>query len=132
MLGFSSQELVIVQTARPNVLLIGGDAEVEAGLCLLARIVRQPMVCSRPPALTFPAKCDGSLVLREADALDASGQRQLLEWLTNTKPSPQIITTCSTPLFALVQGGAFMAALYYRLNAVTLILAPKEMAAVAG
>jgi hypothetical protein len=44
MLGFSSQELVIVQTARPNVLLIGGDTEVEAGLRLLAPIVRQPTV----------------------------------------------------------------------------------------
>jgi hypothetical protein len=71
MLGFSSQELVIVQTARPNVLLISGDAEVEAGLCLLARIVRQPMVCSRAPALTLPDPSQSSstrlLVRRRCD-----------------------------------------------------------------
>ena len=132
MLGFSSSELAFVQTARPNVMLIGEEADVEEGLRLLARVVRQPMACSRAPAFTLPAPFDGSLVLRDADALDVSNQQRLLNWLANTKPSPQIITTCSTPLFSLVQSGAFAATLYYRLNAITLILTPREVSAVAG
>jgi hypothetical protein len=125
-LGFSSQERVILQTARPNVLLIGGDAEVEEVLRGLDRIIRRPVVCSRASALTLPAKFDGSFVVRDAEALDMSGQQRLLEWLASTEPSPQVITTSLTPLFPLVQRGAFADALYYRLNQVTLILTPRR------
>jgi transcriptional regulator of acetoin/glycerol metabolism len=56
--------------------------------------------------------------------LDAKQQIHLLHWLDliNERLQVQVVSTTSEPLFPLVQTGAFLADLYYKLNIVLIDL----------
>jgi transcriptional regulator of acetoin/glycerol metabolism len=49
--------------------------------------------------------------------LTAGDQARLLVWMEDNRPT-RVIARASSPLFPLVQQGAFSAPLYYRLNTV--------------
>ena len=71
-----------------------------------------------------PQPVDGTLVLLEVARLNGKQQAQLLQWLDQSDPRPQvqIVSTTSRPLFSLVESGAFLADLYYKLNIVRMDL----------
>jgi transcriptional regulator of acetoin/glycerol metabolism len=58
------------------------------------------------------------VVLRDIDALDASSQVLLLDWLENHAGGRSIISTASASLLPLVEAGLFDRRLYYRVNTV--------------
>lgn len=107
---------------KANLLLVGGEAEVTQALRVLEPMLHQPRLSGQASALALPAGFNGTFILRGAQQLDVNDQQRLLDWLAGTTCPPQVITTCSTPLFPLVQRGAFAAALYYRLNVITVVL----------
>ena len=53
-----------------------------------------------------------------------TNRQQLLQWLDqiNERLHVQVVSTTSEPLFPLVQTGAFLADLYYKLNVVLMDL----------
>ena len=62
-----------------------------------------------------------TLILTEADTLDAGGQRRLTRWMNEPRNAQtQIISLTSVDFLALVEAGRFDADLFYRLNTIHL------------
>ena len=72
--------------------------------------------------LLLPRHPAGTLVLQGADMLTPSAQQQLFAWLDSEARSTRVLTTTPRPLFPLVESGAFLAKLYYRLNMLLLLV----------
>jgi transcriptional regulator of aromatic amino acid metabolism len=106
---------------RPNILVecssVSYDAVVDHLMSLCARPVR---TCALPGPLALPATKDGTLLLRDAAALSLSQQVQLYDWLSIGCANLQVISLTTLPLRELVEDGAFLEGLYYRLNVIRL------------
>ena len=113
--------------ARPNLLLVGESPATDAMLLALTPHLDKPIRQYRPEAgVPVPQPRDGALVLLEVNRLDAEQQAQLSRWLGRFDESGrvQVVSTASAQLFSLVETGAFLASLYYRLNVVRMDLTP--------
>ena len=87
---------------------------------LLMSELAAPVVVWRPgERLMLPqAAQTGTLLLHDVGALSLHDQRYLIEWLERAAGQTQVVSTTPQPLLPLVQSGAFLARLYYRLNTV--------------
>jgi transcriptional regulator of acetoin/glycerol metabolism len=109
---------------RVNLLVVGPCGAVEE---LLARVVdgSEGANSTWRPGHPFdlPAIAPfGTMVLRDVDTLMLDDQRRLLEWL-ELAAGIQVISTASAPVLSLVDAGAFLQRLYYRLNTIYIDLA---------
>ena len=105
------------------------DYSVQVVISSLLPCVQSPIQYWDPLVIREPvASGYGTLVVWELDRCDAEQQQWLLTWLS-TRPEPaQVISTASSHLFARVAYGAFLDALYYRLNTVRVELTnPTEL-----
>jgi hypothetical protein len=108
--------------SRANAIIVGTE---EAALGVWTAVwpsLQKPIHWVEAGRLTLPRRSAGTLILQGADALTASDQRELFEWLEGDARATRILTTARRPLFPLVEGGSFLEALYYRLNVVLLVL----------
>ena len=108
----SLDEWRVILSSRPNVLIEGPEAAIEAMLRALRPHCREPLSYwgdalgdQRPP----------TLIVRDAPALTATDQQRLLRWLDQGERS-QVLSTSTQSLFFLVERGQFLADLFYRLN----------------
>lgn len=116
-------------TVRPNVLVIGPVALVEAMLSAITAMLFTP-VCywtSDVPLSTLGA--ERTVVIRDVATWCLDRQEALLTWLSQPNRRPQIIATSSIKIFPLVTQGLFLEALYYRLNTILLDVGRAELAA---
>jgi hypothetical protein len=114
--GVAADDWHVLQTARPNVLLIGTDAAVDGFLELLRPRFLPPIIevaCSR---FSLPAPSPATLILREIPGLDAAGQQQLFAWMSGSDRRIQVVSTSPCPLYPLVERQQLDASLYYSLN----------------
>jgi len=106
---------------RPNVLVIGEPDRCDAVVSALLLESPKPVYEWAGQTLV-PAHADAAcLVIRDVATL--SREQQNAFWLWLSAPAVHhlpFISTSSIPIFPLVQRGAFMEDLYYRLN--TLVL----------
>ena len=111
----------MLQGRYPNVLVMGPRAATRAFILSITPSLRSPirlLDCSG--RLDLPTE-SGTIVLKDVDALSRSEQERLTQWLdTALPPSWQMIALTTIPLYHRVQTGAFLDALYYRLNIVHL------------
>jgi hypothetical protein len=107
---------------RPNVLVIGDPDTCDAVVSALVLQSPKP-VCEWRGETPLPAHADAPCVLiRDVATLSRDQQEAFWFWLSAADVHhPQFISTSSIPVFPLVERGAFMEDLYYRLN--TLVLA---------
>lgn len=115
------QDWLLLQATHPNALIIGADSVVNQALSALRNDYRQPavtVVATNP--LTLPSRdvAWGTLILRDVLGLSLNGQQQLLAWLDNAHADTQVIATADQSPWPDVERGAFLSALYYRLNIV--------------
>ena len=75
---------------------------------------------------SLPHEFSGTLIFEHASTAPDEQQRSLLEWLSQGTRRVQVISTTETPLFALVQRGAFLDRLFYQLNTLYLDLGCAE------
>lgn len=102
---------------RPNILLVGPAAFTDAALRLIAPLVQGPVAWWMPQDKhAIPTSALATLFIAGVNAADADQQRQLCHWLDTCPDRVQVVSTAVTPLFPLIQVGAFLDALYYRLN----------------
>jgi hypothetical protein len=120
--GVAEDEWHVLQTARPNVLLIGADRTVAGFLDLLLPLLRHPITRSRDGARILPEHLGGTLILHDVGRLDEDGQRGVSLWLAESNRDTQVISTASCPLYPLVEREALSAPLYYSLNVLMLTL----------
>jgi transcriptional regulator of aromatic amino acid metabolism len=108
-----------------NMLLIGVDSagrdQVESSLVGLGLVSRwepgEPLV--------LPSAADtGSLILHEVGSLTHDDQVRLLAWLDQSAGRTRVVSTAWASLYAQVEAGLFIEKLYYRLNTVSLNVAP--------
>jgi hypothetical protein len=66
-----------------------------------------------------------TMIVRRVDLFTASENRRLLDFLNadGARLQTQVVATSARPLYALVESGQFLPALYYRLNTIRLELA---------
>jgi len=63
--------------------------------------------------------------VRDVDRLSQADQERLVEWLNRQDGETRVIATSARAVFPHVEQGAFSAALYYRINTVTLVLSER-------
>ena len=109
----------LATTTRHNLLLVGSSSATEALLDALKPHLREPLRhCNPRTGVSVPEATEGTLVLSEVAGLDMKQQAQLFRRLDQFEQRVRVVATTSEPLFPLVQAGAFLADLYYRLNIV--------------
>ena len=106
-----------------NVLVEAEPAVAAPVLAVLRGHLRAPIHEYNPTVGSpVPEPTEGTLILLEVASLGPRQQAKLLRWLNDRHGSVQVASTSSEPLFALVERGAFDAALYYRLNVVRIAI----------
>ena len=109
---------VVLQT-RPNMLIIGPGAAVDAFIGAVTPHLLGPVRSLVCPDLPSNLPGDGTLILRSVDSLDPNQQQRLARLLDEPRGShTQLICITTTPLYLMVQAGMFLDRLYYRLNVV--------------
>jgi len=103
---------------RANLLLVGVDDRLQRILELLSRDYREPVAVWTPDQqLVLPATDTvKTLILRDVGSLSHVDQGRLYNWLDEAAGRTQVVSTTPERLLPRVHAGAFMAALYYRLN----------------
>lgn len=114
----------LLRTARVNLLLIGSDDDTREVLDDLRSDFHEPITAwSAGQRFALPANAQaGTLVLDDISALGLDDQRRLLDWLGATARCTQVVSISSRSLLPLVEAGAFLDSLYYRLNVVCIDL----------
>jgi Sigma-54 interaction domain len=113
------QTLVVT---RANAVVVGQEDAALRVWTAVWPALQKPIHWVEADHLVLPRHPAGTLILQGADLLTASAQQQLLAWLEGDARSTRVLTTTQSPLFPLVESGAFLAALYYRLNVLLLLL----------
>jgi hypothetical protein len=121
-LAISDENLQVLRTHRPNVLLEGAEWKVTRVADLLTRFARTPIVAYGKGCLRSFDGAIGTLLVSRADRLDDEDQAELFGWLAYGAWRAQVITTATVPLLPLVVRQQFSDALFYRLNQMYLIL----------
>jgi len=121
----AEEDWAVLTTAQPNVLLVGPEPLTSEFVDALLPTFRQPVSYWRAASQDAPTPRPGTLILHDADGLTLEDQRKLDHWLAEAFPL-QVVTIASTPLYPLVEGGQFLASLYYRLNVVYLTFGASE------
>jgi hypothetical protein len=120
--GVAADDWNVLQTAHPNVLLIGSDSAVASFLQLLLPFLPPPIVHNTEGAVVLPTGACGAMILRDVPRLRADDQQRLSEWLAEPHRRTQVISTASGPLFPLVERKVLAEPLYYGLNVLMIAL----------
>ena len=119
------EELTSIRDRSPNVLVVGTDTVTAAATAEIRAFLRLPIttVCVTPDQTLPLAIENGTLVVRGVHALSVTEQQRLYEWMSRSSGATQVIATSPVSLLPLVERGAFLDLLYYRLNTICLELA---------
>jgi hypothetical protein len=116
----ATQDLAILRRTRAHALLVGSNCAIDAALAALEGDLRQPIVSWTPSEkLEPPALSTGTLVVRDVARLAERQQRRLLDWVDRRERAVQVLSTSAQhDVWRLVERGAFLTPLYYRLGVV--------------
>jgi hypothetical protein len=108
----------VAPVLRANVLVVGPDDVLKHLLDAVLPSLREPIsrLAPRHSALLPAAGECATLIIENVGALPLHDQQHLFDWLTATVGRTQIVSTTASTLLPLVESGAFVEALYYRLN----------------
>jgi hypothetical protein len=115
-------EIAALGTPRVNLLLTGPDAVIENLLDALFADLHEPIGrwCPGEQLLLPPPILIGTMIFQDVGAMPMTDQHRLLHWLTGAVGRTQVVSTTSASLLPDVHSGAFLEALYYRLNIVSI------------
>ena len=120
--GVAADDWNVLQTARPNVLLIGSDQAVAGFLPLLLPLLQPPITDCPNGTLTLPASLSGTLILHDVQRLVAGDQQRVSVWMAESARRTQVISTAPAQLYALVERKVLSEPLFYCLNVITIAL----------
>jgi hypothetical protein len=106
-----------------NTLLIGPTAKVDALIAALLPQLESPVAHWWPTeSQPLPRLTSGTLILHDVAAIPPERQAWFSARLGALGRPVRVISTSETRVWPLVQRGAFLASLYYRLNVLCLDL----------
>jgi hypothetical protein len=115
----SSELAILCRAPYPNALVVGGASHTAGFIAnLLARGARPVAHWDAEAVGESSLVPHGTLVIWSVEKLNSLQQHQLLNVLDDRRDSLQIISVAGSDLFARVQHGEFLDALYYRFNVV--------------
>jgi hypothetical protein len=118
----------LVHASRPNGLVVGPESFVARILMACGKLLRQPVVhWPRDGAPWHREQQLSTLVLHEVGTLAHEEQDALLQWMGGAGRGVQVLSLASSRVFPLVEQGAFLETLYYRLNCVLIECAPYSL-----
>lgn len=120
-------EFLRLAAAQTNLLVEGTELRVEAVLAALTPHLVSPLT-TWGGGVALPTGRRGTLMVPHVERLHEEHQQQLLRWLSETNGTVRVVATTSGSLFRLVLSGAFLDALYYRLNIVRVEVAAERAA----
>lgn len=111
-------DFALLRAAHVNLLLVGPDEVTRDIVDVLSPGFRLPTIVEHPgnPLALAPMAQAQTIVLHDVGAFGLHDQSRLLEWLDGAGGITQVISTTARPILPLVNAGAFLGALYYRLN----------------
>jgi glutamate racemase len=110
----------MLRHGRARALVVGTKRATAAVLRALRADFASPVFNLRAGgALTLP-ETSATLLIHEVSALDTADQHRLQQWLERSAAGSSVIAVASEPLFPLVQRGAFLPDLFYRLNLIVI------------
>ena len=119
--GIGPVEWRVFTKAQPNTLMEGEPVAISRVLRAAWPGLQQPVFSCDADRFVLPTESShGTVILQRVHDLGAADQQRLLDWLGRDGRRTRLITTSSESLFPRVEDGAFLADLYYRLNAVLL------------
>jgi hypothetical protein len=108
----------MLRQGQARALVLGPDGATGAVIRALHADFCAPVVNVRAGGrLTLPASAR-TLLIHDVSTLDTADQDRLLQWLDLSASS--VIAVTSEPLFPLVERGAFLPDLFYRLNLIVI------------
>src|SRR5436190_21167619 len=118
----SASEFTALGAFRPNLL-------IEGPLLARDRLLEQlqshiPNVVARMSTsgvLDLPSRTTG-IIVHDVDNLSTLDQARLYAWMSEGDLLHQVVSTSAQSVYALVKSGHFCEDLYYRLNAVPLVV----------
>jgi len=116
--GGTEMDLHLMTRRRVNLLLIGPEGIIQDTLYSLRPQLAQPIRTWHAPdplELPYPSQ-PGTLILRDVASLSPADQSRLCNWMEQSAGRIRVVGTTSAPLMRNVDSGAFLDALYYRLN----------------
>src|SRR5919197_2755756 len=106
----------LLLSLHPNAFIVSPASTVGAVVGrLLPHLLKPVRFWSCGYGLWWPSGESGALVLRDVDRLAAADQMELVARLDGCRGRVQLVTFSAAPLFPLVERGAFLDGLYYRL-----------------
>ena len=119
-------DLAILQATHAHALLVGPASAVDAArkrlplaLDALQSSLRQPVVAWTPAKTPEPPVLNaGTLIVRDLADLERDQQQRFLDWVDHGHRGVQVISTSGRHMWSLVERGAFLTPLYYRLGVV--------------
>ena len=122
--GLVDEEWQVARIARVNILLVGSERSAERIVDALRPDFCHPIEVWRPASRLVlpPVAGRGTLILQDVGGMPHDDQRRLCAWLDATDGRTRVVSTNRQPLFPLVEAGTFVERLYYRLNAVCLVI----------
>ena len=122
-------EWAILRSSSINGLIVGAPHLTAVAMALLEKSGRQPVVWWDPEQTSeIPEMIAGTLVIDDVECLDKSQQDNLSRWIGVHGSAVRVLALARVSLFAQVADGRFSAALYYRINTVTVEMrAPADM-----
>jgi hypothetical protein len=109
-------------STRANTVIVASENATMMVLTAVWPTLKKPIHWVEADRLSLPRQSAGTLIVQGADALSASAQQQLFDWLERDTHATRILTTTERPLFPLVEAGSFLTPLYFRLNVLLLVL----------
>jgi hypothetical protein len=118
----SRVERQLIRTARLNLLLIGTEQQTNAVLSELQSDFLDPITTwSSGQFLELPADArTGTFILDGITGLGLDDQYRLNDWLGSTDGRTQVVSMTPRAVVPLIETGAFLDMLYYRLNVICL------------
>src|ERR1700730_13767190 len=110
----------MLRQGRARALVVGSERATGSVLRSLRADFGAVVVNMRAGGpLTLP-EARATVILHDVSALNAADQDHLSRWLNQSPAGISVIGVTSEPVFPLVQRGAFLTDLFYRLNLVVI------------
>jgi len=129
---FRLLQTVSARGCHPNVLIVCEDRVVDAVIARATRWSPRPLHRCAPDEWQLPEQAGGTLLLKDPSGLTGAQQAALFDWMSAGGRGTQVVSISRACLQARVRDGAFLEALFFRLNVLQIEINCRQPVALPG